>query len=102
MRFLQNYRLRKKAEATKKSRVREAEIKTDLGVEDKEDLIVVERSNTFKFIVKSVGQVIRLVATLVILALAFIGIVSLVYPAPRTEVFAILTDGMEQISQMLH
>ena len=53
---------------------------------------------SFRTLVKVIGTLIRIAATIVIAALAIIGLAGLIYPAPRTELFKIGTEMYLQLS----
>ena len=47
---------------------------------DQENVVVVEKSNTYKFTIKTIISFIKLIATVTLLILAVIGLTTLVYP----------------------
>lgn len=75
-------------------------LKRKFGIKGK-NVVVVERNNTFKFAVKTVQGLIRLAATIIVLSLAFVGIVALFYEAPRQELSIIFQQVLEQFNQVL-
>ena len=66
-------------------------IKKKHHIED-EDVVVVEKSNMVKFFVKLLLGIIRFAASAAIIILAAIGLITIVYPEPREELMAVLTD----------
>ena len=52
---------------------------------DQENVVVVEKSNTYKFTIKTIIAFIKLIATVTLLILAVIGLTTLVYPTLRQE-----------------
>lgn len=52
-----------------------------------EDVVVVEKSNTIKFLVKMIAVLIKIVVTITIFLLAVIGLTALVYPDTRHELW---------------
>lgn len=47
---------------------------------DEKNVIVVEKSNMTKFLIRTIGNVVRISATILILILASIGLTTLLYP----------------------
>lgn len=62
--------------------------------------IVVEKDNMFKFTVRIFEQLTRLAATIIVLILAAIGIISLLYPEVRRELIDVLQAIIEQTKDM--
>jgi len=75
-------------------------LKEKFGIEG-QDVVVVERTNTFKFTMNMLISVLCLVAKLAICTLAFIGALALCYPEPRAEVFIILEQALVEISNYI-
>lgn len=69
------------------------------NIED-ENVIVVEKSNMTKFLISTVGGVIRTFATVVLLILAVIGLAAIIYPEPRADMIDILFDLIKQIKHL--
>jgi len=88
--FTRESQLVKKAKHSKNWSVRQGELKTSLNLQENEDVIVVEKSNMVKFFIQTAASLIRVMAEIIIFALAFIGGAAIVYPAPRAELFIIL------------
>lgn len=65
-----------------------------------EHIVVVEKDNTFKFTLRILEQLTRLTATITVLVLAAIGIISLLYPEVRKELIDVLQVIMEQAKDM--
>lgn len=72
-------------------------LKEKHGIIQDTNVIVVEKSNTIKFLFRYVSMVIRTFAKILILILAFIGLVAVVYPGPRNELITIGQDTQHQI-----
>lgn len=70
--------------------------KHDINIKD-ENIVVVEKTNTFKFIVKLLLLLIRFIATTLILVLAALGAVAIIYPEPRAELIYIINSIIEQV-----
>ncbi len=62
--------------------------------------VVVEKDNTFKFAIRMLGRLIRFTATVVMLILATLGIISLLYPEVRVELIRVLMSIYEQARNM--
>ena len=82
----------KKARDRKKDAVRQAELKTELNIREEENTRVIERTNWGD----TIRKLILDLALLALSALALVGLVALVYPAPRAELYKILMDTIEQ------
>lgn len=63
--------------------------------------IVVEKSNMVKFTVNTVKGLIRIIAMILLLSLAMIGLMAVIYPAPREALADILYEIYEQIITFL-
>ena len=64
---------------------------------DEKNVIVVEKSNMTKFLIRTIGNVVRISATILILILASIGLTTLLYPQIRNELLIILRQIIEQL-----
>lgn len=62
--------------------------------------VVVEKDNTFKFAIRMLGRLIRFTATVIMLILATLGIISLLYPEVRVELIRVLMSIYEQARNM--
>lgn len=67
---------------------------------DEKNILVVEKSNMVKFLIRTTGRIIRILATMTIFVLATIGLLALVYPEVRTELIHILGQIMADIQKM--
>ena len=63
--------------------------------------VVVEKSNTFKFTISLLLQLIKFLASAIILILAIIGLYTLIYPEIRDPFFKIIYNTFLQIKTML-
>ena len=52
-----------------------------------DDVVIVEKDNTIKFFVRTTGNVVKLIAGVVIFVLAVIGVAALIFPESRHELF---------------
>lgn len=66
------------------------------GIEE-ENVIVVEKTNMIKFFIQTVIATIKVVATISILVLAAIGLLTVVYPELRNPFVELLISFREQI-----
>lgn len=62
-----------------------------------QDVIIVEKNNVVKFLVKVMISVIKTVATISILVLAAIGLLTVIYPEVRNPFVELLVSFGEQI-----
>lgn len=72
------------------------ELKRKHRIEEK-NVIVVEKSNMTKFLIRTIGNVVRISATILILVLASIGLTTLLYPQIRSELLIILRQIINQL-----
>lgn len=68
---------------------------------ENEDVVVVEKDNMAKFSIRTMGNLIRILATIVILCLAAIGLTAIIYPEAREALLAIFQSAAEQTSEMI-
>ena len=68
---------------------------------EEENVKVVEKSNTFKFAVKAISGIFRLIVNAIIYILALIGAVALVYPESREIIGLIFNDILQQVFSFL-
>lgn len=66
-----------------------------------QNVLVVEKSNAVTFTIKTIGGIIRLVATICILLLALTGLCALLYPLPRYELQRVWQDIWHQVQTLL-
>lgn len=69
-------------------------------IED-ENVVVVEKKSLLKFLIKTVGVMIKVLATIALVILAAIGILALVYPGPREELIEVYNENMATFMQFL-
>ena len=87
--FFKQSRLVKKARESKNWSVHQADLKKELDLQDREDVVVVEKSNMIKFLVRSCAVLLSTMAQIALIGLAVIGFAALVYPEPRRELLEI-------------
>jgi hypothetical protein len=95
--MFKNNSLIKKAKDSKKKEVRQADLKTELDIREKEDVIVVEKSNMIKFFVRTVGTIIMSLCRIIICLLVIVGIAALFYREPRQYLHMRAVDLFIQI-----
>lgn len=64
-----------------------------------DNVMVVEKANLLKFLVRTLGKMIQVVATVIIFSLAVIGLLALVYPEVREEILQVL---QRIINELIH
>lgn len=85
------------AEAEKSEKKQQEKLKRKYGITGK-NVVVVDGSSTFKFTLRLLLGLVRFLATVLVLGLAFVGIVAIFYEAPRRELLIILHEVQIQIS----
>lgn len=101
MGFFRRARLRRKAKRIKSPEIRQARLKASIGLTEEEQVVIIEKNNMVKVLLKAFGSLIYTTVSAILLFLAFVGLVSLVYPEPREAVIAVLREGIQQILEML-
>ena len=101
MNFFERQKLKKQSKKNKQPQIRQAQLKSQYHLEDQDQILIVEKGKTAKYMIGALGSLVRLVATIIILCLAFCGLVALVYPAPREELLSILMRGYADIMNMI-
>lgn len=64
------------------------------------DIIIKEKSNMAKFTVKTLGNILRMLATVVVMVLAAIGILTLLYGNIRYEFMLVIQSIFGEIGTM--
>lgn len=85
---------RKNQEAKEQERLKE---KYNIG----QDVVVVEKSNTYKFTIKMLVNLMRTIITVILLMLAVIGLISLLYPAVRNQLIIVMSDIYGELKMMI-
>lgn len=62
-----------------------------------EDIIVVEKSSIAKFLIKTIGRVIRITATILLVIFAGIGLTGLLTPGIREDMLIILSEWKKAV-----
>ena len=63
-----------------------------------ENVVIVEKSNTFKFTIATVQMFFKVCAAILIVILAAIGVSTLLYPSLRIEFIKICQEFLQQIN----
>lgn len=85
----------KKLELIKEQQKQE-KLREKYGIEEK--VIVKETSNMGKFLIKTGAIAIRVIASIVIVILAAIGLIALAYPEIRSEVIDVVSNAFANLS----
>ena len=92
--------LLKEFEEEEAFREKQEKLKAKHDIED-ENVVVVEKTNFAKFSVTTLIRLIKLIATILILALAAIGLTALLYPECRMALFSIFNVTANQVNSMI-
>ena len=92
--------LLKEFEEEEAFREKQEKLKAKHDIED-ENVVVVEKTNFAKFSVTTLIRLIKLIATILILALAAIGLTALLYPECRMALFSIFNATANQANSMI-
>lgn len=77
----------------------QTELREKHNVED-ENVLIVEKPSLIKFILKLTSQGIKDIATILILALATVGVLCIIYPGPREALIEILFEIRLELLRM--
>ena len=78
----------------------EKNLKEKHHIEDP-NVVVIERNNFIKFFIQTGARILRIIATIVLLFLAVIGLITFVYPSLRSDLFLIIKDVQKQLIYLL-
>lgn len=93
--------LRQKVLEERSFEIKQESLKEKYDIAPDKEVVVVEKSNTFKFAIKALAGLIRVCAAILLVVFAFIGIVALVYPAPRIALIEIYQMARDQLIMYL-
>jgi len=79
---------------------RQEKLRKNNGIED-ENIVVVEKSNMTKFIIKTATAIITKVAQCLIFILAIIGLMTLIYPETRDTFLLIVNNTISEIVKLI-
>lgn len=91
----------KDIEAKNVFRQEQRNLKKKHHIEESEERIVVEKSNMAKFLIQTLAAMIRVVASICIGVLAVVGLLALLYPSSRAEMWIVWNGIWGQIMQFL-
>jgi hypothetical protein len=66
-----------------------------------EDKIIVEKNNMFKFMVRTLGRIIRVLAEIIFFFLSVVGLAALIFPETRAFLHGELIELYKQIMQLI-
>ncbi len=66
-----------------------------------EEKVIIEKSNTLKFILSFTANVIKITSEIILMILASVGIISLIYKEPRADLIVIFMDIYNTILSMI-
>ena len=66
-----------------------------------EQAVIIEKNNMGKFMVKTVGSCLRIMAQITIFILAVCGLIALIYPQSREVLWQIGIDTINQIQNLM-
>lgn len=79
---------------------RQEKLRKEYNISD-ENIKVVEKKTTFKFVVNLLISFGKLLATIALLVLAAVGLTCLLYPAPRAEFLVIFDEVLGSLKGFL-
>ncbi len=65
-----------------------------------ENVVVVEKNNVITFSIKSIGAVMRIGSTLILLVLAATGLLCIIYPETRQALLRVMEQLAGQVNQL--
>lgn len=80
---------------------KQEDLKEKYNLDVAEGVVVVEKTNAYKFTIKAISILIRTVATICLLTLASIGLITLIYPESRQAFTNVMNDIYYQLSVYL-
>lgn len=66
-----------------------------------EGVLIVERTNMVKFLIRVTGRIIRILSAGILFTLSVIGLLALLYPTVRRELFMVLSRIIGEICHMI-
>lgn len=98
--YKDNAVLAAKIRAERVEEEKQQELKKKHNISD-ENILIVEKPSLVKFLIKLAIRTIKSVAAIIILCLAVIGLLGLIYPAPRLELYKLFSEIIDQTIGML-
>lgn len=87
--------IREKNEKRKQDQLREK-----YHVEE-ENIMVVETTNVYKFTMNLIASLVRIICSIFIFILAALGLLALIYPAPRIALYDVLMGILNQFNFLI-
>lgn len=76
-------------------------LKEKYSLDVSDDVVVIEKTNAYKFTVKMLVNAVKALATICLLVLATIGLITLIYPNSRNAFFDIMSSIYRELSTYL-
>lgn len=92
-----NVRLVSKLKSEQEFDKNQIRLKNQYGISQDKRVVIVEKSNTFKFTIKTLANTIHVIATALLLFLALVGLSALLYPDSRDILWNIAEDVIKQL-----
>ena len=83
------------------NKLEQKQLKEKYRVDQKENVLIVEKNNMFKFLVRTGGKIVRIAADVIIFFLSLVGLSALIYPATREILTGQAVDIMSQMKGFL-
>ncbi|MDK2802690.1 MAG: hypothetical protein KFW09_04860 [Oscillospiraceae bacterium] len=65
-----------------------------------EKVLVVEKTNTFKFCIKTISSLVKTLANILIFIFSGVGIICLIYPDTRDDFVKIIYENISSLNQL--
>lgn len=88
----------KQVKSDEKEELRQEQLKEKYRLKNN-DVIVVEKSNTVKFLLRTLGGLVKLSATIIIFLLSIVGLAAIIYPASRA---VLINQALQIYQELLH
>lgn len=66
-----------------------------------EQVLIVEKDDLAKFLIRTGTGAVKLIATIAILGLAVLGLLTLIYPVPRDALFQVLQEILSEFRHLI-
>lgn len=76
-------------------------LKEKYSLDVSDDVVVIEKTNAYKFTVKMLVNTVKTLATICLLILATVGLITLIYPNSRNAFFDIMSNIYRELSTYL-
>jgi DNA-binding XRE family transcriptional regulator len=78
----------------------QATLREKHGISD-ESIVVIEKSGAYKATLRLFISAVKLIATVLLITFSAIGILSLIYPAPRADMIRVLLNIWHELTLLL-